>query len=129
MKKNNVYICRIRDGAKPLLEDLLILTGTFEFKNEISQDLVKKKCCQRAYLTWCISCGRFGKQSETSSYHLEIFSIYKEHSEALVELMNKFHLNAKSIERKKGYITYLKEAEKIADFLKHRRCARRAYEI
>ena len=29
LKKNNVYICRIRDGAKPLLEDLLILTGTF----------------------------------------------------------------------------------------------------
>ena len=31
--------------------------------------------------------------------------------------MNKYHLNAKSIERKKGYIAYLKEAEKISDFL------------
>ena len=29
LKKNNVYICRIREGAKPLLKDLLILTGTF----------------------------------------------------------------------------------------------------
>ena len=26
-------------------------------------------------------------------------------------------LNARTIERRKGYITYLKEAEKIADFL------------
>ncbi len=43
LKKNNVYICRIRDGAKPLLEDLLILTGTFQFKNEISKELVKKE--------------------------------------------------------------------------------------
>ena len=28
-----------------------------------------------------------------------------------------FELNAKTIERKKGFITYLKEAEKISDFL------------
>ena len=31
--------------------------------------------------------------------------------------MNEFELNAKTIERKKGFITYLKEAEKISDFL------------
>ena len=117
LKKNNVYICRIRDGAKPLLKDLLILTGTFEFKNEISPDLVKKNCCQRSYLRGAFLAGGSVNNPKTSSYHLEIFSIYKEHSEALVDLMNNFHLNAKSIERKNGYITYLKEAEKISDFL------------
>ncbi|WP_342514571.1 DNA-binding protein WhiA [Sporosarcina sp. FSL K6-1522] len=117
LKKNNVYICRIRDGAKPLLEDLLILTGTFQFKNEISKALVKKKCCQRAYVRGAFLAGGSVNNPETSSYHLEIFSIYKEHSEDLVELMNKYHLNAKSIERKNGYIAYLKEAEKISDFL------------
>ena len=31
--------------------------------------------------------------------------------------MNEFDLNAKTIERKKGFVTYLKEAEKISDFL------------
>ena len=31
--------------------------------------------------------------------------------------MNTFNLNARTIERRTGYITYLKEAEKIADFL------------
>ena len=31
--------------------------------------------------------------------------------------MNEFSLNSKFLERKNGYITYLKEAEKIADFL------------
>ena len=117
LKKNNVYICRIREGAKPILKDLLILTGTFEFKNEISSDLIKKKCCQRSYLRGAFLAGGSVNNPKTSSYHLEIFSIYKEHSEALVDLMNKFQLNAKSIERKNGYITYLKEAEKISDFL------------
>ena len=31
--------------------------------------------------------------------------------------MNSFDLNAKTLERKKGYMTYLKEAEKITEFL------------
>ena len=44
-------------------------------------------------------------------------SLYKEHGEALANLMNEFGLNAKTIERKKGFVTYLKEAEKISDFL------------
>lgn len=117
LKKNNVYICRIREGAIPLLEDLLILTGTFQFKNEISSTIIKKRCCQRAYLRGAFLAGGSVNNPETSSYHLEIFSIYKEHSEALVELLNSYHLNAKSIERKKGHIAYLKEAEKISDFL------------
>ena len=84
---------------------------------KFQQALVKKRCCQRAYLRGAFLAGGSVNNPETSSYHLEIFSIYKEHSEALVELMNKYHLNAKSIERKKGYIAYLKEAEKISDFL------------
>lgn len=117
LKKNNVYICRIREGAKPLLKDLLILTGTFEFKNEISAEIIKENCCKRAYLRGAFLASGSVNNPETSSYHLEIFSIYKEHSEALVDLMNTFHLNAKSIERKNGYIAYLKEAEKISDFL------------
>jgi len=31
--------------------------------------------------------------------------------------MNGFSLNSRTLQRKKGYITYLKEAEKISDFL------------
>ncbi|QTD42814.1 DNA-binding protein WhiA [Sporosarcina sp. Te-1] len=117
LKKNNIYICRIREGAKQLLEDLYILTGTFQFNNEIAAPLVENDCCKRAYLRGAFLAGGSVNNPETSSYHLEMFSFYKEHSEALVEMMNSFYLNAKSIERKKGYIAYLKEAEKISDFL------------
>ena len=48
---------------------------------------------------------------------MEIFSLYKEHNDSLCELMNTFGLNSKTLERKKGFITYLKEAEKITEFL------------
>lgn len=117
LKKNNVYICRIRDGAKSLLEDLKILQGNFEFEYSISKELIKKKCCKRAYLRGAFLAGGSVNNPETSSYHLEIYSSYKTHSDALVDLMNEFDLNAKTIERKKGFIAYLKEAEKISDFL------------
>ncbi|MFP3917724.1 DNA-binding protein WhiA [Lysinibacillus telephonicus] len=117
LKKNNVYICRVREGARELLTDLDILSEDFQLNHSLSNSLLANKNQKRAYLRGAFLAGGSVNNPETSSYHLEIYSLYKEHSEALVDLMNKFNLNAKTIERKKGFITYLKEAEKISDFL------------
>ena len=117
LKKNNVYIVRLNDSAREILEDLQIIGEGFEIIHEISADLVKKKCCKRSYLRGAFLAGGSVNNPETSSYHLEIFSLYQEHSESLCEMMNIFSLNSKTLERKKGFITYLKEAEKISDFL------------
>jgi len=117
LKKNNVYICRIRDGARELLTDLEILSNEFEFNHSLSNSLIQHKNEKRAYIRGAFLAGGSVNNPETSSYHLEIYSLYKEHGDALAELMNSFQLNAKTIERKKGYVTYLKEAEKISDFL------------
>jgi len=48
---------------------------------------------------------------------LEIFNAYKEHNTALCELLNDFDLRARELERKSGHIVYMKEAEKITEFL------------
>jgi cell division protein WhiA len=117
LKKNNVYIVRLAREAREILEQLLILGEGFTFTHDISKDLVKKKCCRRSYLRGAFLAGGSVNNPETSSYHLEIASLYKEHNDALCELMNTFDLNSKTLERKKGYITYLKEAEKITEFL------------
>ena len=117
LKKNNVYICRVREEARELLDDLDILTNTFQSNQSISDRIIPNDCCKRAYLRGAFLAGGSVNNPETSSYHLEIFSLYQEHSDALVGLMNDYQLNAKSIERKKGFVAYLKEAEKIADFL------------
>lgn len=117
LKKNNVYIVRLVDQARVILEDLKILNEDFSFIHDISSELVKKKCCKRSYLRGAFLAGGSINNPETSSYHVEIFSLYKEHNKALCELMNMFHLNGKTLERKKGFITYLKEAEKITEFL------------
>lgn len=117
LKKNNVYIVRLVQRAKEILEDLNILDEGFTFYRSISEKLVKKKCCKRSYIRGAFLAGGSVNNPETSSYHLEIFSQYKEHNDSLCELMNTFELNSKTLERKKGFITYLKEAEKITEFL------------
>lgn len=117
LKKNNVYIVRLSEQAKFILEDLKILGEGFTFVHDISNELVKKKCCKRSYLRGAFLAGGSVNNPETSSYHLEIASLYKEHNDSLCELMNTFSLNSKTLERKKGFITYLKEAEKITEFL------------
>lgn len=117
LKKNNVYIVRIKEDTKKILEELKILGENFTFIHNISEDLIQKKCCRRSYLRGAFLAGGSVNNPETSSYHLEIFSLYSEHNDALSELMNSFGLNSKTLERKKGFITYLKEAEKITEFL------------
>ena len=117
LKKNNIYIVRFADKAQEVLMDLQILGEGFTINHSISQKLVAKKCCKRSYLRGAFLAGGSVNNPETSSYHLEIFSLYKEHNDALCELMNGFELRAKTLERKKGFITYLKEADKISDFL------------
>ncbi|CAH0344782.1 DNA-binding protein WhiA [Bacillus sp. CECT 9360] len=117
LKKNNVYIVRLSSGGQTILTDLKILEDGFSIQHTISKELVGKKCCKRAYLRGAFLAGGSVNNPETSSYHLEVFSLYKEHNDALCELMNGFGLKAKTLERKKGYITYLKEAEKIAEYL------------
>jgi cell division protein WhiA len=117
LKKNNVYIVRLAKQAKEILEELKILGEGFTFTNDIAHDFLKKKCCRRSYLRGAFLAGGSVNNPETSSYHLEVASLDKEHNDSLCELMNTFDLNSKTLERKKGFITYLKEAEKITDFL------------
>jgi cell division protein WhiA len=116
LKKNNVYIVRLKEDAQKILDDLGIIEDGFSFIHHISDRITAKDCCRRAYLRGAFLAGGSVNNPETSSYHLEVFSLYQEHNEALCALMNTFGLNAKTLERKKGFITYLKEAEKISDF-------------
>ncbi len=117
LKKNNVYVARISKDARKILESLHIVDDTFAFTREISNELIKNECCKRAYLRGAFLAGGSVNHPETSSYHLEIFSLYEEHNRSLCNLINHFHLSAKMIERKKGFILYLKESEKISEFL------------
>lgn len=116
LKKNNVYIVRISHNVREILDQLGIMKeGSFNYG--IPPIAIEKECCKRAYLRGAFLAGGSVNHPEASSYHLEIFSAHQEHCEQLTELANYFRLNARNIERKKGHIMYIKEGEKISDFL------------
>lgn len=116
LKKNNVYIVRLPARAKEILESLKIYyEGTIT--HGIPKETIRKNCCKRAYLRGAFLAGGSVNHPESNSYHLEIFTIYHEHCKDLSSLANQFRLNARCIERKKGYVMYLKEGEKITEFL------------
>lgn len=117
LKKNNVYIVRIPVRVQEILKELHIVSEGFVFTSGIAAELTRKNCCKRAYLRGAFLAGGSVNNPEGSSYHLEISCMYEEHCQALVTLANEFHLNARCIERKKGFIFYIKEGEKIIELL------------
>ncbi len=51
-------------------------------------------------------------------YHLEIVCKHEGFAQDLCELFNRYELNAKCARRKSSYIVYIKEGDKVADFLR-----------
>ncbi|WP_127533443.1 DNA-binding protein WhiA [Paenibacillus kobensis] len=117
LKKNNVYIVRIPTKVQEILKELSIVSEGFLFQQGIDKEIIKKSCCKRSYLRGAFLAGGSVNNPEGSSYHLEISSMYEEHCQAIADLANKFDLNARCIERKKGFIFYIKEGEKIIELL------------
>ncbi len=72
----------------------------------------------RAYLRGVFLCCGSVNNPETSRYHMELSVVNPEEAIFIQKLLNIFDLNAKILNRDKGYMIYLKEADKISDYLK-----------
>ncbi|WP_367295249.1 DNA-binding protein WhiA [Levilactobacillus yonginensis] len=116
LKKNNLYIVRVKTGATEVLSDLGIFDG-MQLLESVPKEIFDDDMRVRSYLRGAFLAGGSVNNPETSRYHLEIYSLYEEHNQMIAEMMNRYNLNARTIVRRSGYITYLKGAEKIADFL------------
>ena len=115
---NNLsYILKIKHKKELILKDLsIVIDGVYQ--NIPKSYLINDEECLRAYLRGLfISTGSIN-DPKTSRYHLEFIVDNKEYALFLVELLNRFRLNSKVINREKNYMIYIKEAEKISDFLR-----------
>lgn len=61
---------------------------------------------------------------KTSRYHLEFLIEKGEEAVFVQKLLNSYSLNVKLLSRDKGYMLYIKEADKISDFLKIIGCSK-----
>ncbi|MCL2559260.1 MAG: DNA-binding protein WhiA [Turicibacter sp.] len=117
LKKNNTYVVRIISHVLEVAETLQVMP-TEEGDFSIFEKLLNKGCCSRAYLRGAFLASGSVNNPETSSYHFELTASDSEHALTLQLMLNDLDLNARVLARKKGYICYIKESEKIGDFLR-----------
>ncbi|HEY8364320.1 MAG TPA: DNA-binding protein WhiA [Haloplasmataceae bacterium] len=115
LHKANVYIVRIVSHAEMIISDLQLM---YNSGSGICKELINQTCCKRSYLRGAFLASGSINNPEKSSYHLEISVFDSQCAEDIKELCNEFNLNARTLQRKKGYIVYIKESEKISDFLR-----------
>jgi len=116
LNKNNLYIVRLKTGTDMVLEDLGILKD-YQIVEVAPTEVLTDDAAVRSYLRGAFLAGGSVNNPETSRYHLEIYSLYEEHNGMISKMMNQYDLNSRTTDRRGGFITYIKEAEKIADFL------------
>lgn len=110
--KKYVYILEINSQGQRIITDLNL------DKNIPDNYLVDDEELKRAYLRGLfLACGSINDPKK-SRYHLEFLVSNIKYAEFINSLLNSFFLNSKIIKRENKYMIYLKEAEKIGDFLR-----------
>jgi len=117
LKKNNTYVVKVIKNALDVADKLQVMPSE-EGDFSIFETLLRKRCCPRAYLRGAFLAGGSVNNPETSSYHFEITTSDSEHALTLQLILNDLDLNARVLARKKGHICYIKESEKIGDFMR-----------
>ena len=116
LKKNHVYMIRLRRDPLAFLAGLDLLAGG-GLADRIPLAALPRPCCRKAFLRGAFLASGSVNDPDGTSYHLEILSRTGRQGGDLLALLDEFGLHAKLIERKKGFVAYIKEGEKIVEFL------------
>ena len=114
--KNYIYMLEINNNTESILSALgLYDSETLDIPKDYIIDDIDSI---RAYLRGLFLINGSINDPKKSRYHLEFLVTTEVYAEFIVELLNKFDLNSKYIKRDNKYMVYIKEAEKIGDFLR-----------
>ena len=115
--KGYSYILVIKNKLREILDDLSVVKdGLFL---DIPRDYIySDEDLVRAYLRGLFLVTGSVNDPKTSKYHLEFLVDDYDYAEFVSGLLNQNNLNSKIIKRDKKYMVYVKEAEKISDFLR-----------
>lgn len=115
--KGFTYILNIKSKINEILEDLSI-TYDNKYLSIPKEYLISDEEQLRAYLRGVFMVSGSVNDPKTSRYHLEFILDTKDYANFISNLLNSYDLNSKIIKREKSYTVYIKEAEKISDFLR-----------
>ena len=117
LRKNKLVLLIIKDKVDLILEDLCIMDGTNRLyvpSSYLVDELIDKQAYLRGVFMMCGSIN----DPKTSRYHAEFVISNQETANYVNDLLNEMYFNSKVIKRDKNYMVYIKEAEKISDFIK-----------
>ena len=117
LRKNKLVLLIIREKVDLILSDLsIILDGErlYAPHNYLVDELKDKQAYLRGVFMICGSIN----DPKTSRYHAEFVISNEDTANFVNSLLNEMHFNSKVIKRDKNYMVYIKESEKISDFIK-----------
>lgn len=111
------YIITIKNKKELILDDLSIIKDN-SYQSIPMEYIYSDEDLSRAYLRGLFLVSGSINDPKTSRYHLEFLVDNLEYAKFISSLLNDNNLNSKIIKRDKKYMIYIKEAEKISDFLR-----------
>ncbi len=117
LRKNKLVLLTVHEKVDLILSDLsIVLDGKRLYvpHNYLVDELKDKQAYLRGVFMICGSIN----DPKTSRYHAEFVISSEETARFVNSLLNEMHFNSKVIKRDKNYMVYIKESEKISDFIK-----------
>lgn len=111
------YILIVKNRTKEILDDLSIVKDG-EYLDIPLEYIISDEDLIRAYLRGLFLVTGSINDPKTSRYHLEFLVDKIDYAKFVSKILNDMDLNSKIITREKKYMIYIKEAEKISDFLR-----------
>ncbi len=110
--KNYIYMIEVNKKVEEIKKDLSIDKSTPNTYITDDDNLT------RAYLKGLFLAKGSINDPKTSRYHLEILVNNEDYAKFINGILNSYNLNSKILKRESKYMIYIKEAEKIGDFLR-----------
>jgi DNA-binding protein WhiA len=117
-KKSSSYLIKINNQKDMILKDLSLINEDGYFINIPREYIYEDSDEKQAYLRGLFIATGSINDPNTARYHLEFLIDDYDYALFICELLDDYNLNSKLIERNNGFMVYIKEAEKISDFLK-----------
>lgn len=117
LRGNKLVLLSVDTKVDLILEDLSIIKDgirLYKPQSYLVDDINDKQAYLRGVFAVCGSIN----DPKTSRYHAEFVISNEETANFVNDLLNDLHFNSKVIKRDKNFMVYIKEAEKISDFIK-----------
>lgn len=116
--KKNLYLLSTNLKVDLILKDIGYYDNNNNYLETPPTYIVGANEEIRAYLRGTFLCTGSINNPKTSRYHMELLISKPNEAVFIQKLLNIFDLNAKILNREKGYMIYIKEAEKISDYIR-----------